>query len=117
MEEDREELMESILEDEEEIIAVHRAQIEETMDIVRRCGGWGRGRRERVVGEGVDSVGMYVPSGVGDGLMVHKHRGTRVPPAACVAVIGDWWVLHRSLSAARRVQLTLRPLVTVPLPP
>lgn len=36
VEEDREELMESILEDEEEIIAVHRAQIEETMEIVRK---------------------------------------------------------------------------------
>lgn len=37
------ELMESILEDEEEIIALHRQQIEDAMEVVRRYGGraWG----------------------------------------------------------------------------
>lgn len=38
LEQEHGELMESILEDEEEIIALHRQQIEDAMEIVRRWG-------------------------------------------------------------------------------
>lgn len=50
------ELMESILEDEEEIIALHRQQIEDAMEVVRRSAGRER-RREGAVGTGQDAAG------------------------------------------------------------